>query len=549
MPNMFHPFSQQDRQINFFLIAACLFCCAVGLTYALCCVPMNMDEAGIFHVLACLDHPFAEYNIFREPCYVKNDLTLWGGFYLLRAQFYTGLTHALLYLPFYKLFHAQYGQYIFAFVFLAGFITLFARQTKNFWLGFAIAAAFFPLTFQTLHDTGPVKSVLLLYPLCALLFAQLLKQSSPLRYGIAVVLGLLCFAATEEKAFFLYLLPSILFYALAYSSESRSFGKLAANLHKAWPALAVFTVVFLTLVLFLLSGTNANGFSYFNWLVALSGNNKLSFGEWSTTYVSFQLFWPMFAHYHFDLEQSVSSGFVLKFATLGFLFTVGAVSWRYRLTVLDNKPRNLFLLLSYLSLVIVFALMRNTWAGHHFIFMWIPALFFFATMLEKIPAGWRMALVGIFLCLNVWSLLVLTQNKLHVKVNHEKEAIYAYLNDPERAANSIYNFSTWGGYFIQAMYGPKTQIAVYSEPYEAEPALALYPAYAEKMMEIARFTGRKLYTICYQPGLCSKAALEDAFGHKMTFEEVLPGLEHWKLFAGEDKQALAKTPSESPKPR
>lgn len=537
MLQLFSSPTSAEGRLNRFLIASCLSFALVVVTFALCYVPMNMDEAGIFHVLACLDHPYAEYNIFREPCYVKNDLNLWGGFHLLRAQFYTGLTHALLYLPFYKFFHSQAGQYIFCLAFLIGFLVLLGRQTQNKALTFAIGASFYPFIFQFIHDTGPVKFALLLYPLIALWVKQIFTAPSPLRYAFAVILGLVVVVATEEKAFFIYLLPSIFFYAMAYVSadETKTSSLIKHLRHAALPLVVAGGVSLLGLSL-LMFGINKDGITYLQWLMALAQNNKSSLSEWITIFGSFQFFWPMFSHYHFDLAQSAANAGLFKLITFLFMGGYGAVVWFYRKSAAPSPLQCLFLLLSYLSLLLVFGALRNTWAGHHFIFMWVPLILFFATTLDKIPATPRAVFVGLFLTLNIASLLVLTQNKFLVKINDEKEVIYAYLNDERRASESIYSFTTWGGYFIQALYGPKTQMAVYTEPYEATPSIALYPEYAQKLLDISRFTGRKLYTICYEPpSLCSKESLETAFAGKASFEEVLPGLQHWHLFLAKER--------------
>lgn len=520
-----------SEKTNHFLIACGGALCAFAAGFALWFVPMNMDEAGIFHALACTEHPFAAYNIFRAPCFIANDLTTLGGFHLFRAQFYTGLFHSLLYTPFFELLHAPYGQYVFGLVFWGAFLFFWSRQTPNPKLTLAIGAAFFPFLFQCVHDTGPVKFHLLMFPLLALGLRKMLTEAAPLRYGYAVVMALGTYAAIEEKAFFVYLFPAAFFYALAVASEGQTLRAFIKSLQKAWLVGLVFALVLLAGLALLFSAHNALGQPYLQWLMALSGNNKLSVTEWGDTFLNFQFFWPMYAHYHFDLEQSAAHAPFFKLVTALFIAGFAALVWHQRKRVMLTQASSLFLLLSYLSLLVIFGLLRNTWAGHHFIFMWVPLLFFFSTVVARLAPTARMLTFGAFLALNVASLLVLTQNTLLVKVNAEKDAIFAYLNDDERAAKSIYNFTTWGGYFIQELYGPKTQLAVYTEPYEKEPTVALYPEYAQKLMEIAAFTGRQIYTVCYEPpALCSKDALESAFAGKLRFEEVLPGLEHWHLF-------------------
>jgi len=529
--------ASSDTAANRFLILAGVAVFALAVLFALFFVPMNMDEAGIFHMLACLDHPMAEYNIFREACFVKNDLTLLGGIHLIRPQFYTGLFHSILYAPFFNLIHAPAGQYVFGLTFLLAFATLMSRLTTKPKLAFALILGFFPFVFQFIHDTGPVKYEILLFPLSALALKKMLQDSSPLRYGIALVLALLLAAGVEDKAFFLYLLPSLAIFALGVASAEHTPKSLTTALLKTRGPLTVLVGVFAVLALLLLFSVNKDGLFYIQWLMRLTG--KTLFADWLSPVPAFLLYWPMYAHYHFDIEPWTLR--IVAFELVTLAFGVGFCITAAKQNAAQKDTLQLKLLLASAAiLLVIFAIMTNAWAGHHFVFLWVPLLYVFLLRLEKMQQAPRLLFGGAFLALNLLSVLALTQYTNPVKINAQKDMIFSFLNDKTRAESSIYNFSTWGGYYIQALYGPRAQLATYTEPLEPNPSYALHPEQAAQLLEIAKLTGRKIYTICYEPGPCSKEHLETAFSNKLTFHDALPGLRNWHVFEGNTVDTTAK---------
>ncbi|MDD2326198.1 MAG: hypothetical protein PHW63_09405 [Alphaproteobacteria bacterium] len=532
---------EQTTSTERFCVLACLFVFCVSAIVAIGFVPMNMDEAGIFHSLACLDHPFAKYNLFRETCYVKNDLTLAGGFTLFRPQFYTGLFHSVLYAPFFKLFHAQAGQYLFGLVFLVAFASLMARQTKQPRLAFALTLAFFPFTFQFIHDTGPVKFVMLLFPLAALMLRRLLDQTHPARWAYALLLPVALFLATEEKAFFLYLLPSLFFFALTIASEGKTLKELVNQIKASRWLIGAAGLLFAMLAGWLLLATNSGGVPYIIWLTKLVGQPQ-PLSETFINHLIYLFWWPAYAHNYFEQDAATLAALLQGYATLGLMIALGVWGYQNKARVDLSRLQVSLLALSLCSTALVFFLFGNAWAGHHFITLWAPLFFIALRVVTNMPLRLQMAVTLVFLMLNLASILTLSQQKFLLKVDPEKEAILAYLDDTRRAEKSIYNFTTWGAYYIQALYGPKNQMAVYTEPYEPHPSAALYPEAASQILRLAAATNRKIYTICSGKELCSQQAIEQAFGGKLAFKETLTGLEHWHLFEADPIDSATAAP-------
>ncbi len=481
-------------------------------------------------MLACYDYPFAHNNIFREACLNQDDLYGSFGFHMWRSEFYTGTLHSILYAPLFYLFRLPQGQYVFGLIFFFAFAWLLSRMTQNPKFSFPLFLAFFPLGFQFIHDTGPVKFALVVFPLCAIFFRKAIFSSGAVRYGYAILLSLLVLLATEDKAFFLYLLPSLLFFCLAMAIENHNFKDLFVSLDKAGLALVVIGVTMAIGLSFLLFSTNVQGHYYLFWLMDIA-ESKHSFIEWLGYLGFYTLYWPAYAHNYFVLNAQSPQTIVFEIVSLIWIIFVFWITIKSKFLSSYPRPKLLLLSLSYLCSIFIFGFLRNTWAGHHFIFLWIPLLVILSDALNYLKPPSKIFLTLSFLIINVASIIALTQLPMQTKVSSDKDAIFSYFDNEDIAAHSIVNFSSWGGYYIKALYGPKTQLITYTEPYEDEDKrpLPLYPAYATKLLELSQITHRTLYNVCCE-AVCNITMLETAFGHRVKFVEVLAGLKSWHVF-------------------
>jgi len=518
--------AQTDR----FLIGGGFFVFAIAILWALFFVPMNMDEAGIYHLLACRAYPFAPLNTFREACGTQNDLMLPFGLHIAHSEFYTGIWHSVLYAPFYFLFHTSGAQYAFNLCFLLAFAALLARATAKPLLSFALVLAFFPFVFQFVHDTGPVTYAMLMFPLSAV-FLKKIMDASPTRYFYAAVWAFLVLAAIEEKPFFVYLLPSLGFFALALTVKDKNFGDGMARLKKARGALLTGAFLLITGTLLLFFSTSRNGDFYIVWLTALT-QRALPVGSWFGSFADFLLYWPSYARYTFDLAGNSLTQLLFSLAVVGFFLAGLAAAIFLLRRNAARKLRWIFLGLSFLSSAVIFLVLRNTWAGHHFVFLWVPLIVLFADLAASLAPGPALGLVSAFLVLNLWSIGALTQAPLQIRNAGERAAIFRFFADDARASQSIIDFSSWGGYYIQSLYGPKNQLVTYTEPYDQQllDNLPLMPEDARRLLSLAHKTGRRLYVIC-TGAACNKMALDAVFKDAVAFEDALPGLQNWRVFA------------------
>lgn len=501
----------------------------VASYFAIIIMPMNMDEAGIYHALACIDHPLAVHNQFREACYNKNELLLWGSYSLFRPQFYTGIFHSLLYAPFYFLFHNQIVQYLFGLFAFVGFAALCARRSHNFLMSFSIYISSVPLLVQFVHDTGPVKYVMLLYPLSAFCIDRMLNDRSKDAYIAAFSLGLLYVCAFEEKAFFLYLLLPIVLFGLSFAKSIKSVPSLWKHVRHSIFPLSLFAGVTAFGYLSLMFATNINGDYYVTWLINLVGQ-KADISSWLGTLFDYLLFWSLYGHNIYDLD--VFSLFALAYKALAFFFFITAIS--FAVSVVDKFDFTRFkwslLGASFVLQVVIFGFIRNTWAGHHFIYLWPVLMVCFVELLNALPQTRRLILFGFYLLLNLLVLAFFATTPYLAKVDPEKDAIVSYLSDDNRASTSIYNFTTWGAYYIQALYGPQNQLATYTEPFEANPSRALYPQAAQSLLSLSAQMQRRIYVVCHGPSLCSLQDVGNGFMNQIQFEDMTPAFGNWKLY-------------------
>ncbi|HUY69103.1 MAG TPA: hypothetical protein VMV79_07360, partial [Alphaproteobacteria bacterium] len=409
-------------------------------------------------------------------------------------------------------------------------------------LGLPLIFSFFPFSFQFIHDTGPVRFALLIFPLGAMLLRRMTERKAGVRWVYAALLALLALLATEDKVFFLYLLPGYAFFCLAFTGE-KSWPALFARLKKTWPAIML-AVVLATIGLAALFASAIDGRPYFDLLRIVAPRQAPATGFFYTLklFIAYLLAWPAYAHRVFDMRGAMltPSFFFFMVAAAG-LFAGCVVLAVHKSPRRWLAPRPLLLALSFLATTAVFLILRNVWAGHHFIFLWPPLMVLFADLLEDAAPAARKALLGAFLALNALAVVILLWWPIDPTAARDRQAIFAYFHNDARAAQAIVNYSSWGGYYIQSLYGPRDQLVTYAQP--------LTPASARQLLALSRQTGRRLYDVCYNNlrddplqelpplidhryynSVCDQAYLEAMFGDKVRFEDLLPQQRIWHLF-------------------
>ena len=536
-------------------------------------VPMNMDEALPYHALSCSGHPNSFWHIFRESCDHHYDITTPFGLTYSRAYIYVGGLSSFLYAPFYHQFFSEKSQFVYGILYYMPFMFILSRLTSKPTQSFFLFLAFFPVLFQFVHDTGPIKFSAIVFVLTPLTYRILLNKSRSLQIIGGVAIGSLFGLATEEKVFFVYLLLPLALFMLAEThktaDDKHPVVPLLGRIRSApWKQLALFILAethksagqphpiasFLGHIRSMpwkqnlkesLSGPNTGGafiialsltsliaISMIFFSTVPSGQHylsyirqhglHLSFGRVMDDFKLYILMWPHFAHREYK-QASINYGWLLQLGTL-MLKPTSVVVYKRNAPLASCPPlRVRFLLASSFSLLLLSMITGTFWAGHHYVFAWIPIMVLFAEIIAGEKAHQRQRLMAFYFAINLLSVLSLIATKPIPSTLAERSRIYAYFNEPKRSADSIINYSSWGGYYIHALYSPRDALVTYIEPLKTDETA--------KLMDAAQRTNRKIYNVCStEQEACSAEKIEQAFSSALRFKEVPLGLKVWRVY-------------------
>jgi hypothetical protein len=498
-------------------------------------VPMNMDEALCYHPLACADYPFASFNTFRDPCTNHNDLSLFG-LTLPMTFLYIGHISSVLYSPFYYLFHSPAGQYVYGLLGLLLFAWQLSRLSKKTYAYLPLILAFFPFTYQFIHDTGPLKIPFLVFSTLALLFRHTGSRNTTGKILFSFLFAALILLACYDKIFFVFLLPSLFFFVPAYATEKESWTAFWSSMKASRLVLVLTPLLVGAGVGLLLSATGLDGKTYLSHLQGLDDSKSRTVEQFFGYLYSFTAYWPAYAHRMFEM-RGIPNAQDLFLTILTIAYFAACCFLCIRHSSIIRRPRSVLLFLSCASMIGTFLVFRNVWAGHHFVFLWIPLLALFLDLLPGLNKRRFVAIVACYLLLNLASLLVVAHIKSPPHAALDRQIVFDYFQDNRRAGKSIIHFMSWGGYFIQSLYGPKTQLVTYSQALDSNDA--------RKLLALSQQTGRTLYIVClreetaavsspwpYAIRFCDKDFLENTFGNALRFREALPAQRSWLVFEG-----------------
>jgi hypothetical protein len=504
-------------------------------------VPANMDEFNQAHALACL-YPQSHLNTrsaFLEGCDAY--LLDFGVFSYFRSYQYVGITSSLLYFPLWSVWRSPLSYYLLGLLFLLAFSLAVVKALGLGWKYALIPLCYFPIAYSFIHDTGPVRLSLLSFPVIVLLLKRLLDDpavSHKLAYAVAcATLMTLC---VEDKPFYVYLLPTLALFAGASLAQAKPGGELVAEVAtraNRLPLLAL-AVVFLGGVGLLLFAGRTEGRTYFEYLSTAA--TELPRARVAKRIVSFTLSFPMFGHRVFEVDQPVRIASAA--ATAAFAAWIAFAAWRDR--AVRPAPLVLFAL-SYIAGVVVFLVTRTTYHGHHYVFLHVPALGLLLLVARANASRFALVL-GSVVVFNLGSVALLGATSIEPRSAPERAEIFRYLSRPDVARSNIVNFSSWGGYYQQALYGHDSQVVTWSRDRRRGRAAAA------ELHRLARQTSRKIINVCMR---CDSASVQTLY-ETANVVEINPGRRHWRVFqidpdrrrGGDASPPLAARAAASPPP-
>ena len=483
---------------------------ALFLVWVVGYVPADMDEFNQAHRLACL-YPYSHLNTFLESCHAY--LLDYGLFAYHRSFQHVGITSTILYFPFWLFWRSPFSYYLYGLLFLVVFSLSIAKAFELERKYALIPLCYFPLAYMFLHDTGPVRLGLLSFPVLLLLLRQLLNEPRlPRKMLYALTCALLLVLCVEDKAFYLLLLPSIAIFAAAWRVQLNPGGNLLRDAAKNCLPLAVLAIVFVGSMGLLLFVARTDGQTYFQYLNAAL--EKLPVNVIAKRITWFTISFPMYGERIFIIPFFLRVGFGVATVALAVWLVIAGIR-----TQSVRRGALLLFGLAYAIGVLVFLAIRAGYAGHHFIFLHIPALALLLLVAKTNVAHFRLIL-GIILVLNVSSMVILGVSSIHPRSARERTAVFRYLTQPAIAEANVINFSSWGGYYQQALFGDDSQLVTFSY------LVGEYSSGPVELRQLGRLTGRRILNVCMN---CDLQLMQTLFA-TTDVTEIRPGLRYWRIF-------------------
>lgn len=524
---------QQQRVTSGAILAVAVALTVVVITVV--AIPWHMDEFIMYHVLACWQ-PEQQLNTYRESCTAYP--TQLGPWEFQRSYWYGGITSSLVLAPFFTLVPSIWTPYAVGTLFL-GAIALGLTKALGLPLRFALVGiVFFPMLFSVLHDGGPVRLALMALVWTPVLAAVYLRSRRLPQALIILAVSLLWMLATEDKPFFLFLIPGIAVFTVA-SIASRDLLSVA---RQRWRALSVFLMIPSGLSLLLLIALRANDMPYLLFLRQLAPSPSLPGRALNAVQGGLVTFdWAYYAQrvsVYASLGGSESGGLVSRalaranffpgfgsfqttVATVLTLIIICVVLWLYgrawRLLRASTQPRDRrtgLLLLASTTALWLGAWISGGWATHHYVFAQVPLAGLLMYAASKREQGLRnLMVVLVTIAVAVWLIIWLTPTQ--VLASRDIPRVVETALSMARS-DSIINCSTWGCYYTYSLLNKNQVPVVFADTADSTTDLEA----------TARATNREILHLCSGCSLDSVSALYS----ESNVGLVASGTTEWLLF-------------------
>lgn len=458
-----------------------LLCLSVWIFLALS-IPINNDEAIHFQPIACSAYPFSWVHQFRERCGEK-DLFVFNVWLPMRSFWYAGASSALFFVPFWWLFNDPLAIRVWEGVLwlLSGY--LMSRIIRVPWsIVASVVLLSIPFLAQHVLDTGPIALQLVMVQAAILLILKAVTEGSiwklPLYGAIA---GVCIFVAIEQKAFVVYATPLAIYllcvgvFARYSNGSGLRMGQLFGRFLVACLASGFVGGQLLKTLFF---ARNRGGGTY--WEVLQGRATLFSFtqiDEWASH------FWNLFSRYAIRPTEYFHRNYLYQLSIMDS-FTAGQTAEKCLLAafaliaallIKDRRWRQLALtgssLLVATAALFLIARSNNSTNGHHVIFAHIIALAGAAVGIGAISRRYRLMsliIVGVLLYSNLrpcWK-VALSQSDGHA--DPTRNELFKIVDQEEFARKYLVAHTDWGTYFIDALFGPKSQAVTWIDRVEVD---------------------------------------------------------------------------------
>jgi hypothetical protein len=449
-------------------------------------VPLNMDEFVAYQTLAALSHPHSNENIL---CFPNSSfyLQVLGRFTLpLLTYDYIGSLSSLLYAPFFLAWPSPMSARLTGVLALLIQALVLARMFRlRTAVVFCCLLFFFPYSFAHIADTGPVAfQTTSVFIVCYLLHCWILSRHPRRRAGMMVVAGLMVGLGCWVKPTYFFVSAGLAITALA--------GFFLALVERPGERLAR-TAEYLLLVvcaavptLLIYEARHVDDSPYLPVLAGQFVSSQVHLADIGQRFhdnVFHFLINPLDATSpYYDVRPELPVYAVLTCLLAGGLI-LGGVSTR------GISPRHRFeILLNYgLFILALLLVASNLFAKsmHH-------AVLAYPFLLLAIARGMQLqrsriflpATLGLFLVLNASLFMELPSLLEKSRRMSATKSFVAELNgelNRNLAPDAVIVCVDWGIYFVQTLYGPRSQVVMYLCPAEDLGQLARAAAVARRM--------------------------------------------------------------------
>lgn len=459
-----------------------------------------MDEFLPYHVLAC-HQPGQHLNALLEGC--SDYPTRLGPLEFQRAYHYTGVTSSILLWPLFGAVPSLLVAFVPGLVALAlvalGLTRSLALPARRAWL----VGCFLPVTFSLLHDTGPVRVGLVVLAWSPVVVRRALAAESPWRaLAWGAVLAAAWLVATEDKPFFVFLLPGAALWCLAALHLTGAGELVRERLRRAVGVLGTSAAACVAL----LGVLQANGVPYVTYLRTASREvPSHSLTERFQAAAAFTVSWVDYGGRVRDLRSAGVLGVDGLVSTQGWTAPSevgpGSPAWTLmllcalattgllllaasRLLLAKRTARaGAVLLLGAFVALTVGAVLSGGWFGHHYVYAQVPLLAAVLLATSRPWEHWAAALgVGV---LSVLSLLAMSQAPTYPWASPDVwPALEAAHDQPGEAVLSC---ASWGCYYPAALEARKDRPVLY----------APIPGAADDVLDVARGRRADVIHLCW----------------------------------------------------
>jgi hypothetical protein len=459
----------------------------IGLAIQVFIVPQQMDEHGMFHLLACDTYPMHYLHIYREACTHLYDVTFAGLFKWRYAAPYTGSLMDRLYRPLFTVWPDPYSFFLFTLFFWGVCVVLLAKLVRApLGIAFLALGMNFAFVYHMVHGVSsvPPNIFMLVIPMIAV---KAMSSKRPWLYGILA--GLLMCMGIEAKMFFFYIIPGIAF--------------LSATCIWAWYPLNR-SIILSALKFGVAAGIVSGTFAYVLISSPAAAYSSMTHGQrvmhYSRNY-TLSDFWPYlynlianFKAYWGDLSSVMNR--VYKPSDVAWWKPTGTGFWTLfnwlimfvtcaYAVLLERKERLLAFRLdkfiagcALTSIIMMLVVGTNikSWTHHHHFHPIVPVFYAFAASLGVL---WKRRLGKTLIVPSFAVLLALSSNvsviigsmqplvsrhfQYYLPANEtfDYEKIVLWLRQPQVGNNAVVIHTGWGMYYTTSLYGASNQLIMY----------------------------------------------------------------------------------------